>query len=286
MISRKLKANYRSKGLAFPLDFHTHQEYEIFLFHSGNCRFLVGNQIYYLNPGDLLMMDGMTVHRAYIFGDDDKYERSTIHFDAEWIRPLLADLQVDHLLKFFTENRNGLIRTFEHSDLAIIENAFLTIQQLSELDHSYVNEAKRKIALTQLLLTIDSATVKVMDKGQTYQDDKTKIAEAVSDYIFQHYQEPMMIEDIALSLNLSKSYLSHVFKEITGYTIMHYLMSYRLSQARNNLLTDQSRSIKEIAFESGFESDAHFSRYFKQHVGMTPSQYRKNNQNNLQRGDL
>lgn len=286
MISNKLKSNYRQKGQAYALDFHTHPQYEMFLFHSGNCRFLVGNQIYYLNPGDLLLMDGMTVHRAYVFGDKDKYERSTIHFDAEWIQPLLQDLKVDYLLKFFTENRNGLIRTFEHSDQAIIENSFLAISQMKDLDHSYANEAKRKLALTQLLLVIDSATVRVMDKEQTYQDEKTKIAEAVSDYIFQHYREPMMIEDIANTLNLSKSYLSHVFKEITGYTIMSYLMSYRLSQARNTLLTNHSKSIKEVAFESGFESDAHFSRFFKQNIGMTPSQYRRNNQYHLQKGDL
>lgn len=286
MISSKLKANHRQKGKAHGLDFHTHAEFEMFLFHSGNCRFLVGNQIYYLNPGDLLMMDGMTVHRAYIFGDKDQYERSTIHFDAEWIKPLLDSLEIDYLLKFFTENRNGLIRTFEHSDQAIIENSFLMIQQMRDLDHSYANEAKRKFALAQLLLTIDSATVRVMDKDQTYQDEKTKIAESVSDYIFQHYREPMVIEDIASALNLSKSYLSHVFKEITGYTIMHYLMSYRLSQARNALLTDHSRSIKEVAYENGFESDAHFSRYFKKNVNMTPSQYRKYNQYAGEKGDF
>ena len=228
----------------------------------------------------------MTVHRAYIFGDKDQYERSTIHFDAEWIKPLLNDLEIDYLLRFFTENRNGLIRTFEQSDQAIIENSFLMIQQMRDLDHSYANEAKRKLALAQLLLTIDSATVRVMNKDQTYHDDKTKIAESVSDYIFQHYREPMVIEDIASALNLSKSYLSHVFKEITGYTIMHYLMSYRLSQARNALLTDQSRSIKEVAFENGFESDAHFSRYFKKNVNMTPSQYRKYNQYTAEKGDF
>lgn len=260
------------------LDFHTHSEYEIFLFHGGNCRFLVGNQIYYLHPGDLLMIDGMTVHRAYVFGNEENYERSVIHFDAKWIEPLLAGLQIDDLLKFFTENRNGLIRTFEKEDLVSIENMFLAMKKLDALDSSYKNEAKRKLALVQILLKIDSATVRVMDKAQNYEDERTKIAEEISSYVYEHYRESFTIEDVASTLNLSKSYLSHVFKEITGYTIMHYVMGYRLSQARYALLNDHSKSIKVIAFEHGFESDAHFSRFFKQNVGMTPSQYRKNNQ--------
>lgn len=272
-----MKANYRARGLNAPLDFHTHSEYEIFLFHGGNCRFLVGNQIYYLQPGDLLMMDGMTVHRSYVFGDPSLYERSIVHFQAGWIKPLLEDLHIDYLLKFFTENRNGLIRTFQKKDVENIEGLLYGLTQLHELDSSYANEAKRKLALAQLLLLIDSATVTVMEKEYAFVDDRTRIAESVSEYIFRHYQESFTIDDIAETLNLSKSYLSHVFKEITGNTIMAYLMGYRLSQARNLLVTDRSHSIKEVSQLCGFESDAHFSRYFKQNVGMTPSQYRKYN---------
>ena len=257
------------------LDFHTHSEYEIFLFHGGNCRFLVGNQIYYLHPGDLLMMDGMTVHRAYVFGNEENYERSVIHFDAKWIEPLLADLQIDDLLKFFTENRNGLIRTFEKEDLVSIENMFLAMKKLDALDSSYKNEAKRKLALVQILLKIDSATVRVMDKAQNYEDERTKIAEEISSYVFEHYRESFTIEDVASTLNLSKSYLSHLFKEMTGFTVMEYVMACRLTQVKYLLEMEPEKSIKEIAMESGFESASHFSRYFREREGMTARQYRR-----------
>lgn len=231
------------------------------------------------------MMDGMTVHRSYVFGDPSHYERSIVHFQASWIKPLLEDLQIDYLLKFFTENRNGLIRTFQEGDVESIEQMFRSLTQLQQLDASYANEAKRKLAVTQLLLLIDSATVTVMDKGHNFVDERTRIAESVSEYIFQHYQESFTIEDIANALNMSKSYISHVFKEITGNTIMAYLMGYRLSQARNMLMMDHSQSIKEVAQQCGFESDAHFSRYFKQNVGMTPSYYRKHTQYDSVKGE-
>lgn len=156
---------------------------------------------------------------------------------------------------------------------------------MRDLDSSYANEAKRKLALAQLLLLIDSATVTVIEKGHSFVDDRTRIAESVSEYIFQHYHESFTIDDIAAALNLSKSYLSHVFKEITGNTIMSYLMGYRLSQARNLLMTERSHSIKGISQLCGFESDAHFSRYFKQNVGMTPSQYRKYNNYDSVKGE-
>ncbi|OUL09960.1 AraC family transcriptional regulator [Trichococcus shcherbakoviae] len=284
-IIEKLLIGYHVKGQAYALDFHTHPQYEIFLFHGGNCRFLVGNKIYYLQPGDLLMMDGMTVHRAYIIGDKDAYERSIVHFDADWIAPLLNDLNIDYLLRFFTENRDGLIRTFRKKDELLLENAIREMNHLQQLDKSYANEAKRKLALVQLLLMIDSSTDKIVEKGQAYVDEKTQIAEKVSEYIFRNYRESFNIDDIANTLNLSKSYLSHAFKEITGNTIMAYAMGYRLSQACMALLMEPSKSIKTISGECGFESDAHFSRYFKQNMGSTPSNYRKNKRISIEKGE-
>ena len=284
-IIEKLLIGYHVKGQAYALDFHTHPQYEIFLFHGGNCRFLVGNKIYYLQPGDLLMMDGMTVHRAYIIGDKDAYERSIVHFDADWIAPLLNDLNIDYLLRFFTENRDGLIRTFRKKDELLLENAIREMNHLQQLDKSYANEAKRKLALVQLLLMIDSSTDKIVEKGQAYVDEKTQIAEKVSEYIFRNYRESFNIDDIANTLNLSKSYLSHAFKEITGNTIMAYAMGYRLSQACMALLMEPSKSIKTISGECGFESDAHFSRYFKQNMGCTPSNYRKNKRISIEKGE-
>ena len=284
-IVEKLLIGYHVKGQAYALDFHTHPQYEIFLFHGGNCRFLVGNKIYFLQPGDLLMMDGMTVHRAYVIGDKDAYERSIVHFDADWITPLLNDLNIDYLLRFFTENRNGLIRTFRKKNELLLENAIREMNHLQQLDQSYANEAKRKLALVQLLLMIDSSTDKIVEKGQAYVDEKTQIAEKVSEYIFKHYRDSFNIDDIASALNLSKSYLSHAFKEITGNTIMAYAMGYRLSQACTALLLEPTKSIKMISGECGFESDAHFSRYFKQNIGTTPSNYRKNNRISIQKGE-
>jgi len=284
-IIEKLLIGYHVKGQAYALDFHTHPQYEIFLFHGGNCRFLVGNKIYYLQPGDLLMMDGMTVHRAYIIGDKDAYERSIVHFDADWIAPLLNDLNIDYLLRFFTENRDGLIRTFRKKDELLLENAIREMNHLQKLDKSYANEAKRKLALVQLLLRVDSSTDKIVEKGQAYVDEKTQIAEKVSEYIFRNYRDSFNIDDIAHALNLSKSYLSHAFKEITGNTIMAYAMGYRLSQACMTLLMEPSKSIKTISGECGFESDAHFSRYFKQNMGCTPSNYRKNKRISIEKGE-
>lgn len=265
----------RMRGITYSLDFHTHKEYELVLLHGGNCRFLVGNQFFYLQPGQLLMLDGMTIHKAYVSGDPQDYERSVLRFDSDWIRPLLQDINLERLLNLFEENGSGLIRIFKKRDEAIIENMIGEIATLVDLEENRLNEARLKLAVVQLLIQISIFTDYIIRKDQGFRDEKTEIAEKVSNFLFKNYHRSISIDDVSQAVNLSKSYMSHVFKEVTGHTIMTYLMQYRLSKARSQITQEPNQLIKVISQENGFESEAHFSRFFKKNIGLSPSQYKK-----------
>lgn len=265
----------RMRGITYSLDFHTHKEYELVLLHGGNCRFLVGNQFFYLQPGQLLMLDGMTIHKAYVSGDPQDYERSVLRFDSDWIRPLLQDINLERLLNLFEENSSGLIRIFKKRDEAIIENMIGEIATLVDLEENRLNEARLKLAVVQLLIQISISTDHIIRKDQGFRDEKTEIAEKVSNFLFKNYHRSISIDDVSQAVNLSKSYMSHVFKEVTGHTIMTYLMQYRLSKARSQITQEPNQLIKVISQENGFESEAHFSRFFKKNIGLSPSQYKK-----------
>lgn len=265
----------RMRGITYSLDFHTHKEYELVLLHGGNCRFLVGNQFFYLQPGQLLMLDGMTIHKAYVSGDPQDYERSVLRFDSDWIRPLLQDINLERLLNLFEENGSGLIRIFKKRDEAIIENMIGEIATLVDLEENRLNEARLKLVVVQLLIQISIFTDYIIRKDEGFRDEKTEIAEKVSNFLFKNYHRSISIDDVSQAVNLSKSYMSHVFKEVTGHTIMTYLMQYRLSKARSQITQEPNQLIKVISQENGFESEAHFSRFFKKNIGLSPSQYKK-----------
>lgn len=81
-------------------------------------------------------------------------------------------------------------------------------------------------------------------------------------------------EEIAGELNISYSWFRRIFKKYTSFTPKEYQIEMRLSNAKNLLLTT-SRPIKEISFESGFNSQYHFSKIFKQRNKISPMEYRK-----------
>jgi len=81
--------------------------------------------------------------------------------------------------------------------------------------------------------------------------------------------------ELAEECHMSISYLSHLFKETTGMSVMEYLNACRMLAAKKYLATTDL-PIGEIVTMCGFSDDSNFSRNFKQKTGMTPSEFRRN----------
>ena len=88
------------------------------------------------------------------------------------------------------------------------------------------------------------------------------------------FDETFSIEVLADSLNISKSYLSKLYKEETGESVWNYVIRVRIARAKELLIhTDDTNYA--IAKAIGYSSEYHFSRAFSKIVGVSPSAYKK-----------
>ena len=95
------------------------------------------------------------------------------------------------------------------------------------------------------------------------------------EYMEGSFQQPnLKIDDLCLNLGLSKSNLYRKMKMIAGKSPNAFIKDYRLEKALE-LLSVQKGNISEIAFETGFNSPAYFSKCFIEGFGMLPSSYSK-----------
>ena len=111
-------------------------------------------------------------------------------------------------------------------------------------------------------------------EGELY--GRAAVVDQVKKYLNEHYAENVTLQQVAGSVNLDKSYLGRVFRDACGVTVMGYLKEVRLAHAKEQLL--RGRPAAEVAIATGFGDPAYFSRYFKQTVGCTPTQYRRETQ--------
>jgi YesN/AraC family two-component response regulator len=117
------------------------------------------------------------------------------------------------------------------------------------------------------------AEICLQNKGSREMSGPQKIEYALQ-YIRDHYNEDIVINDLAARLYMSPSYFSSMFKREVRQSTMQYITGIRLERAREYLeTTDQS--VAAIAKNVGYEDSQYFFRVFKKVTGMTPLQYRQ-----------
>lgn len=95
------------------------------------------------------------------------------------------------------------------------------------------------------------------------------------EYIYDNLATVKNIDEIAQEMGCSKSYLIHLFKRTTGVSIIEFLTSQRILSAKQLLLFTEL-SVYEIANTLGYNGTSQFSRTFKNATGISPSQFKKN----------
>ena len=95
-------------------------------------------------------------------------------------------------------------------------------------------------------------------------------------YIQKNYMNKLSLETIAESVYLSPSYAGKIFKKDTGMPIMTYTLRTRIEKAKNFLMNPHYQ-IEEIANNVGFLDASYFTKVFKKYEGITPTQFRKYN---------
>ena len=94
------------------------------------------------------------------------------------------------------------------------------------------------------------------------------------DYIREHFNEEIVINDLAARLDMSPSYFSSTFKKEVGQSTMQYITGLRMERARE-YLDSTDLSVAVIAKNVGYEDSQYFFRVFKKTTGMNPLQYRQ-----------
>lgn len=96
----------------------------------------------------------------------------------------------------------------------------------------------------------------------------------VSEFVETYLDADLSVERMAAEVGLSPYHFSRLFRATFGVAPHRYVLQMRIARAAHLLRSDTQRSIADIAFASGFASQAHLSNAFKCHMGQTPARWR------------
>lgn len=262
--------NMRSKTV-----YHSHPLAEIYYFHSGTGEYILGDTVFQLKQGDLIIMDGLTRHGPKFNAQGAPFVRTMFQFEPYALR--LAEQHVFgiDLLQPFEQLGNYIIHL--HGDS---KEEFE--QMLSRFNRFYgkqdpVNCGRFLMAFYDMLLFIyEKCKHKLTGLyASGARSEKERIVRQVIQFIEHRYMDDLTLDELVKQFHLSKQYLSKLFREVTGMTIMDYIYRRRINQAKILFYMAKEQAVTDVCFQVGFKDVSHFSRKFKLQEGLPPEQYRR-----------
>lgn len=95
------------------------------------------------------------------------------------------------------------------------------------------------------------------------------------DFVHDHFAASVQVKDIASQVGVHPVHLARAFRAHFGLSPVEYIRQLRINLAES-LLADSQVSLGEIAQQTGFSDQSHFTRTFRNEVGLTPARYRQN----------
>ncbi len=261
-----------AKSDSCQIEIHLHDSFEIFMALSDNIKYFIEGQVYDLSKGDLIITNDSEVHRPQVT-DNGAYERCFIQFKPQLFHHLMASDY--NPLRIFTHRSPGkgnkLALSKENSEqIQPIQNCLNTIKNLYEQDNPRSNLLTYS-TLLQLLVYLDDLYAVQIDHSEKLKIMDARVKKMLI-LIEMKFQTKISLGSLCDELFVDKYYMSHLFKEATGFTIMEYIQSKRIQLAKKLLL--QGISSTEVCYACAFEDYSNFYKTFKKLVSCSPREYR------------
>lgn len=255
----------RPDASAHPRVMHAHADaVELILICSGSSEYLIHDKKVVIKAGDLLVYNAGVVHDE-VSGPDMEVGSYCVgvgglHMPGLRENALISDEKgyVFPTGRYFADMKELFVMMFRN--LAAGEpHAELFCTSL----------------LHALLVSVLTVTEGVGETRENPADEPHILGSRIKDYIDRHYMEPITLQSMGEALRISPYYLSHVFKQMSGYSPVQYLLRRRIGEAQTLLITTEL-SVARIAEMVGYDSQSYFNLQFTKNVGMPPSRYRHN----------
>ena len=246
-------------------EMHHHDFYEVCCFLGGEVEYLVDGHMYHLNPGDLLLINPMELHRHVLRIEGTTYERIVLWINVDYLKNLSTD--TINLTRCFDSTLPTYTNILRPSAARKAE----IISLLSELvRESYSNDNGAKISSHGIFMHFiaELNRLSLSEKKKREEGDESDLVSRVLAYIGDNYTNEITLEQLSQQFYVSKYHLSHAFSREVGTSVYRYIMLKRLIAARQ--LISEGYTPGEACEKSGYGDYTSFYRAFKTEYGISP----------------
>ncbi|WP_295581962.1 AraC family transcriptional regulator [uncultured Oscillibacter sp.] len=253
------------------LDYHYHEFDKLILLLGGRVTYVVEGVTYFLKPWDILLVQHNLIHRPVI-DPAEPYERIVVWLGREWsarrsdpAEPLDTCFDTTrergfHLLRTDGERRLHYMQLIQSLEAALRSEEFGSRRMADTLCQQLLVGVNRDVLRSRT----------AQEERDSYRVDPKM--EEILKYIAAHLEEELTVDLLAKRFFLSRYYLMHRFKAVTGYTVHQYISQKRLLRAGE--LIRAGVPVMKAAEQAGFGEYSTFLRAFQNTFHMSPREFR------------
>ena len=242
---------------------HSHTKYEILYMLEGDAIFSIGGTEFEMKPHTLLFIPPNVFHGIHVL-TDAPYDRYTVHFDP-------AILSHEHralLLSKLPAKNDASCCVYNMGDSGILE----MLRQFDDLGNGPESLHKPLVPIflhaliARILIKLPSIESSNSESGRSANHS---LKSELLDYLDDHFTEPITLDTLSSRFFVSKSQLNQTFRQMTGTTIIDYIIKKRIAYAQQLLLNGVSAM--QAGAAAGFGDYTSFYRAYKKHFGVSPN---------------
>jgi AraC-like DNA-binding protein len=247
---------------------HYHPEIELVFVNGGSGKRQIGSHISYYSDGDLVLIGSNLPHCGFTDEKTGNKNEIVIQMPADFLGSDFLNVpELKNIQQLFQKAKGGIAFGKE------------TIKRIAPIIEEMENRSNfdRLLRMIRILndLGVSNEYTILNAEGfalelQVQDNDRINV---VFNYVKDNFQEPIQLDTVSNMVSMTPPSFCRYFKKITNKTFTTFVNDYRLVHA-SKLLGENTKSISEISFESGFNNFSHFNKSFKAFTGKSASQYR------------
>lgn len=248
---------------------HYHPEVELIYVCKGSGKRQIGSNISYFSDGDLVFIGSNLPHCGLTNENTNNDYEMVIQFKPDFLGEVIWETpEMQRIVSLLEKSKAGMV--FGENVKNEIGKKIVEMHESSSLD-----KLIRFLEILENLATTQD--YRILNAGKYYLQTQVEDNERINvifNYVKDHFRDQITLEEMADLANMKVPSFCRYFKKITNKTFTQFVNEYRITHSLK-LLAEQSLSITEVCFESGFNNFSYFNKTFKEYTQKSPSQYRK-----------
>lgn len=236
---------------------------------KGNAQYSVDTLNHTVSANDIIIIsEGQVVNN---YQPSDGFSGIAIMLSDDFFHEIIKGIH--ELSSIFIFSRTHPVFTLDKDEVNNICTYFQGIKQkMDKQDHHFRRDVVRSLMMT-MIYDLGNVIFRIQS-GDRKQSRAEVIFAQFIDLVENNFREEKRVSWYAKQLCITPKYLSESVKQVSRRTPNEWIDNYVILEARV-MLKDSALSIKEITQRLHFPNQSFFGKFFKEHVGMSPSKYRK-----------